>query len=130
MYHLITSPSKSCKTQGTSYSCDFSASHFCLGGCWLRTKLSGAGQEFLDEMLGAWLCFGFFFFLHCINMDLSKAKLNIQRSQTSYCSSPVLHLRCWDPVSWDLMWCRRQTRRQNNGFAALGALCWDLLQGS
>lgn len=59
VYHPITSPPVSCKTQGVSHSCHFSASHFCLRGwdCRLRMKLSGICQKCLNEMLGAWRVF-------------------------------------------------------------------------
>lgn len=118
IYHLLTSASKSCRTQATTHSCGFSASHFSLGGCWLRTKLFGVGQEFLDEILESWRVF-----LYCVSVDLSKENLNRYRNQFSCCGRPLLHLD-WGAVSWE-MWCGRQTRRQNNAFAASAALCWD-----
>lgn len=46
----------------------FSASHFCLGGCWLRTELHGVGKEFLGEMVRAWV----FCALHKYGLSKSK----------------------------------------------------------
>lgn len=72
----------------------------------------------------------FFFSLPCVNTDLSKAKLNRKEAIFLTAAQPTsLHLGR-EPVRWELMWCRRLTKRQNNEFIALRALCWDFCQGS
>lgn len=57
-----------------------------------------------------------------------KQNLTDKEARFLAAAAQLLHLG-WQPVSWELLWCGRQTRRQNNGFAALRALCQDLPSG-